>query len=363
MSRSHPRLATLLAAIMALALMPAAVAAAGGTVVTVNQTSLGVDWFQATLATGTGGFEAGPATPPLGDGSYGMRALTANDKVTLVTDAWLGHDLAELSALDYWTYRDATSTSPSYVAPSINIAIYTNAGGPGTGFATLVFEPLYAYGNDAIHDGVWQAWDAFAPSQTGFGGGWWTTQPVGSICKTECYVPFAAFVADAPDATIISVGVNVGRGPASFIGAVDGLSLTMDGATTTYDFELLDASKDGCKDGGWADFHDQEFRNQGDCVSWYASANGRAHRSAALAMRDAKRAERAAAKAERAAERAAKHDADRSADEPAATDDDDPTESSDDADETGKHAGTGKSADKGKSDDAGKPAGKGKPGA
>ena len=350
MSRSHPRLATLLAAIMALALMPAAVAASGGTVVTVNQTNLDVDWFQATLATGAGGFEAGPATPPLGDGSYAMRALTANDKVTLVTGAWLGHDLAELSALDYWTYRDAASTSPGYVAPSINIAIYTNAGGPNTGFATLVYEPLYAYGNDAIDDGVWQSWDAFAPSQTGFAGGWWTTQPVGSVCKTDCYVPFAAFVANAPDATIISVGVNVGRGPASFIGAVDGLSLTMDGATTTYDFEPLDASKDGCKDGGWVDFHDHAFRNQGDCVSWYASADGQAHRSAALALRDAKRAEQAAEKAERAAKRAAEHAADRAADRPAAA-------------ETGKPADKGKSAEKGKPDDAGKPADKGKPGA
>jgi hypothetical protein len=352
------RLAPLLAAAMAAAILPSVASAAGGTVVVVNPSDLGGTWFQSTLAGGAGAFEAGPGTPPLGGGSYAMRTLTPDDKVTLVTSTWTGEPLSDLTALDYSTYRDGTSTSPDFVAPSINVAIYTNAGGPGTGFATLVFEPLYSYGNDAIDDDVWQSWDAFAPTQTGFGGGWWATRSVGTICQTVCYTTFADFVANAPQATIISVGVNVGRGPASFIGAVDGLSVTMAGVTTTFDFEPLDLSKDGCKDGGWARFHDQEFRNQGDCVSWYASANGRAHKSAALAARDAKRIERAAAKAERAAERATK----RTTDQPAAAQDASdgtPAATDDDAEDKGKPADKGKGAGKGKPDGAGKPAAKG----
>jgi hypothetical protein len=272
MARLPRRLAALLIATLAVSLAPVAAAAAGGTIVTVNQTDLGQTWFEQTLVTGEGAFEVGPSSPPLGHGSYAMRAFTPDDKDTLVTNLYTGQPLGAISGLDYWTYRDASSTSPSFVAPSINIAIFTNATGPGTGFATLVYEPLYAFGNGAIHDDVWQHWDTFAPTQTGFGGGWWTTRQVGGVCAFGCYTDFATLLANAPDATIISVGVNVGRGPATFIGAVDGLSVTAEGVTSTFDFEDLSLDKDGCKDGGWMDFHASDYRNQGDCVSFYASA-------------------------------------------------------------------------------------------
>ena len=272
MSTRARRISGVIAAAMAVALMPSTVLAA--TTVRVNQTNLGVNWFLETLAGGTGSFVTGPPTPPSGSGSFSMTTLVTNvDKATLLTSDWTGRLLSDLSAIDYWTYRSSDSTSPSYVAPSINIAIYTNVSGPDTGFATLVFEPLYSYGNGAILDDVWQEWDGLEPSHTGFAGGWWATQPVGSICRVDCYRTLADFQAAAPGATILALGVNVGRGPASFIGSVDALSLTMAGQTTTYDFELLDESKDGCKNEGWKEFHDPAYRNQGDCVSFFASAN------------------------------------------------------------------------------------------
>jgi hypothetical protein len=274
MSTRARRLSGLIAAAMAAALLPATVQAAG--TVEVNQTNLGVDWLHTTLGpTGAGAFVDGPAVPPLGSGSFSMTTLVDNvDKSTLVTGEWTGRPLSELSAIEYWTYRSSASTSEPFAAPSINIAIFTNAAGQGTGFATLVFEPLYSYGNDAVDDDEWQRWDGLAPSVTGFAGGWWTTQPVGSICATTCYATLADLQAQAPAATIIAVGLNVGRGPASFIGAVDALSLTMAGEVTTYDFELLHLGKDSCKDGGWQDYNAPSltFKNQGDCVSYFASA-------------------------------------------------------------------------------------------
>jgi hypothetical protein len=274
MSTRARRLSGLIAAAMTAALLPATVQAAG--TVEVNQTNLGVDWLHTTLGpTGAGAFVDGPAAPPLGSGSFSMTTLVDNvDKSTLVTGEWTGRSLSDLSGIEYWTYRSSTSTSESFAAPSINIAIFTNAAGPNTGFATLVFEPLYSYGNDAIDDDEWQQWDGLAPSVTGFAGGWWTTQPVGSICATTCYATLADLQTQAPLATILSVGLNVGRGPASFIGAVDALSLTMAGEVTTYDFELLHPGKDSCKDGGWRDYNALPliFKNQGDCVSHFASA-------------------------------------------------------------------------------------------
>jgi hypothetical protein len=292
-TRTRQRSLVIAAAVTTM-LLPATAFAAG--TVQVNESSLGVSWVLATLGTGQGAFRAGPADPPLGTGSFEMDTFDTNvDKVTLVTSDWTGRLLSELTALDYWTYRDATSTSPSFVAPSINIAIYTNVSGPATGFATLVFEPLYSYGNGAIHDGIWQRWDTLAPSVTGFAGGWWTTRVVGSTCAFSCYATLATLQAEAPNATILWVGLNVGRGPASFIGAVDGLSLIMAGATTTYDFDQLQADKDGCKDGGWLDFHTSDYRNQGDCVSFFASARRQGPKPTETAAATEHRADRGAA--------------------------------------------------------------------
>ena len=271
MSTRARRLSGLIAAAMAVAMLPSSVLAAGN--VRVNQTNLNNNWFLETLADGTGAFVTGPATPPIGAGSFQMTTATIDGKATLLTSDWLNRPLSELSAMDYWTYRSSASTSPSYVAPSINIAIFTNVSGPGTGFATLVFEPLYSYGNSAIHDDEWQNWDTTKPSVTGFAGGWWVTRQVGTICPTACYTTLAGIQAQAPDATIIGLGVNVGRGPASFVGAVDALSLTMAGEKTTYDFEFLDEIKGNCKNDGWKEFHNPIFKNQGDCVSFFASAN------------------------------------------------------------------------------------------
>ncbi len=345
-SRSR-RLPGIITAAFLAALLPGTVLAAT-TTVAVNPSDLGSTWFLETLGTGSGAFVQGPSSPPAGVGSFAMTTLTPDDKATLVTSDWTGDPLSDLSALDYWTYRDAASTSPSFVAPSINVAIFTNATGPGTGFATLVFEPLYSYGNDAIVDGAWQQWDAFAPSQTGFAGGWWTTREVGTICASTCYADFATLLANAPDATILSVGVNVGRGPATFVGAVDALSLTMAGDTTTYDFEPLDADKEACKDGGWQDFHGElTFKNQGDCVSYFASAKrqGPKDDAAKSAARAAAKADRAAARTARAAAKAASGSTDVTT-----TNESPKTAKADKADNGKDKSDRGKSADKGKSD-------------
>ena len=347
MSSRSRRLPGIITAAFLAALLPGTVLAAT-TTVQVNPTDLGTTWFLETLRTGSGSFVVGPSSPPAGVGSFEMTTDTDNDKATLVTTDWTGRPLSDLVALDYWTYRDASSTSPSFVAPSINVAIFTNATGPGSGFATLVFEPLYAYGNDAIHDAVWQHWDAFAPTQTGFAGGWWATRDVGTVCAFTCYADFATLLANAPGATILSVGVNVGRGPSTFVGAVDALSLTMAGDTTTYDFEPLDADKEACKDGGWQNFHiTPPYRNQGDCVSSFASGKRRGLDGAASASAD-KTAAKATARADRAAAKTARIDARTTARSTSAATN---RSTSGKADKAHKSTSThGKSADKGKSD-------------
>ena len=231
----------------------------------------------------------GPDSPPFGIGSLQLTADDlSTDKVTLVTDAFDGRPIAELEALSYWTYRDGSSTSAGHVVPSINIFI-TNAGPDGeVTWAPLVWEPIYPFGAGAITDGIWQQWDTMAESETNLAGGWWSTRALGAICAFDCFVSWETVQEENPHATIIvagsgagAVGINLGRGPGgSFLGAADGLLLTMDGATTTFDFEPKALEKGECKDGGWRNLTDGEgrpFVNQGDCVSYFAS-EGRTRR-------------------------------------------------------------------------------------
>ena len=280
MPKRFQRAGALAAAAAALALLVPATMAGSTTVVQVNQTDLhsvsnpSGTWYPSTAGVGAATFVHGPAAPPLGAGSLQLQTTTPNDQIQLLGSRFTGRPLSDLTGLTYWTYRSHASTSPSYIAPAINIAIYTNASGPGTGFATLVFEPLYAYGNSAIHDDVWQRWDTFAPSQTTVAGGWWTTRQVGSCAAFTCYATLDQLKAQAPHATILGLGVDVGKGPASFIGNVDDLSVTMGDQTTTFDFELA-GGKAACKRGAWAYVASPSFRNQGGCVSYFARQQGR----------------------------------------------------------------------------------------
>lgn len=254
-----------------------------GTVVTVNEDNLGADWFiMAQRNGGSLAFVDGPATPPYGTGSLQMAAPDlGSDKIALGTTNHGGVPIAELEGLVYSTYRDASSTAPAHVVPSINIFI-TNGGPNGdVTWAPLVWEPVYAYPAAAFTAGQWNEWNTMAASQTSFGGGWWSTRTLGTIDAFADYVSWETVLEQNPHATIIaqagngSFGVNLGTGPAgTFLGNVDGLSATFNGVTTTYNFEPKTLTKDDCKDGGWESLTDAEgnpFVNQGDCVSYFAS--------------------------------------------------------------------------------------------
>jgi hypothetical protein len=87
------------------------------------------------------------------------------------------------------------------------------------------------------------------------------------VCAFTCYVSWSDIVAANPDATILGgVGVNQGSGNPGLVTDVDAFSF--DG--TTYDFENYSSptTKDDCKKGGWQDYYNPTFKNQGDCVSW-----------------------------------------------------------------------------------------------
>ena len=253
--------------------------------VTVNETSLGNGWTLYADNSASGAFVNGPATPPTGTGSFEFN-IPSNGKVTLSTKTVAGQLLSAVDAVSYSTYRVGSSTMPSNVAPALNMEICAGGvvGTTCTGYTTLVWEPVYAFGtsangNNPIVNDSWQTWDALGHTSTSYTGGWWSTRAISGVPASSSFVSLADIQTNNPNAVILSFGVNVGHGPAgTFSGNADALRLGLNGTTTVYNFEhaVTLAGKDQCKDGGWMTSTSPAFKNQGDCVSDFAS-NGKTH--------------------------------------------------------------------------------------
>jgi len=168
---------------------------------------------------------------PTGFGCNAVVMTTGNsntDHVQVLTYAKAGTSLASVTSLSYWTYRAAPADG---AAPDIALNVEVN-GPPGPGFAptctsgtcfsTLVFEPyLQGGGNAAIHDGVWQHWDAINS-----GNGMWWSSKVGQGTMYS----WAQIQSLYPGATIGGYGPNLGSYNPNTVGAADGLKFN---ATTT----------------------------------------------------------------------------------------------------------------------------------
>ena len=160
----------LAAALATSALMAFGIATAGAATTTVKVTSkdTGNNWYSAdTRPPGTGIFETGPATPPLGNGSFELSTITNPEKVQLFTDLYDGTKLADVDGIGYATYRDPASTGFIAGVAALNLRI--DLTGDGSPDAYMVFEPYQDQGNAAVSTGVWQNWDAYR----GGNAKWW----------------------------------------------------------------------------------------------------------------------------------------------------------------------------------------------
>lgn len=215
----------------------------------------GEDGELVTSTDGEGGFAEVPEVGDWGPWGYRLR-IPDGQKARVMTDLYDGMLLSDLDGVSYSTYKTGL---PGY-GPSINIMIDPEG---DDDFATLVWEANKA-GHD-IYEATWQDWD------TSDGDGWWTPsiQPFSSSTpgSNENPTDLDTLVEHFGDgSTIIGFAVNVGR-HGEMEAFVDGIGVTVDGATTVYDFEPAAPTKQDCKDGGWQELG---YRNQGECVSFFA---------------------------------------------------------------------------------------------
>jgi hypothetical protein len=247
-------------------------------------------WFNASIRNADTEFVAGPATPPLGDGS--LQVTTGADlgapvgggvggKGIFATEQFNGQKLADLTTLTYSTFQQQVAPTHPHLLPGFNVQVDTD--GNGTRNTTLVFEPVYVPAQGAVAANTWQSWDALQ------GNGWWNTAGVpGFPGGGSTFFSLATFVAAYPNATIVTwypsdngwgfnftSGQNSGGFWSNFIGNVDALTVGFGGDEITFDFEL--PTVDDCKKGG---FEGLGFSNQGQCVKHFNAhgQNGAAHR-------------------------------------------------------------------------------------
>ena len=266
-----------MAALSAATLAVATAGQAAADVVPVTPAS--TDW-SATAS--TGGFLRGGGSysiedtygAPAGFGTGSLVLSTpdadpaVSDKVTFSKLAPVGTTLAALDATDISYFTKRIAGGAQQVA-ALNIAVDSNGAAAG-GFTTLVFEPVYNTDQGPVTDGAWQRWDANDDAI------WWSSNPIPSAPNRDTFVSLDTIIASNPDAVVLTIAVNQGGGNPGLVTAVDAYSAL----GTTYDFETVSTpprSADECRDGGWqSNFAAGEFRNQGDCVSYFAS-NGRSH--------------------------------------------------------------------------------------
>lgn len=254
-----------------------AVPAMAGTSV-VDETNLDVDWFTAdTRPGGAVAFTSDHGAPTgLGTGALQLTTDATNAaKAQLLTYQFAGTALADVTDLAYWTlqHQGADVANASY---QLQVDVDGTIG-DGAGFTTLVFEPYWqnTLGDPTPIAGtdVWEAWDVHA-------GLFWSSSGVGGLTAGAGGPPLYTLgdvLEDNPGAVVVGIGVSIGTYNPDYVVATDGVTFGTDAGSTTFDFEPRPFTKSDCKDGGWeTNFDPEQFKNQGDCVSYFAS-NGKTH--------------------------------------------------------------------------------------
>jgi len=239
---------------LALALVAAAVAAT--TVVVTPANTQG--WSTADTRPGGAVNYVADATAP---GGSALQLTT--DATTAAKAQYLHAASTPLSAVSELSYS-TKQNSASFVGGDPSYQLLVDLDGTPGSFTTLVFEP---YENGVVTPGAWQSWDVDQ-------GQLWSSR---SVTTGTCSVtagaggpPFytlAGLQAACPNAVVVGFGVNVG----TFNPSYDVESDLVDFDGTVYNFQIAPTSADECKNGGWQNYSNPTFKNQGDCVSFVAT--------------------------------------------------------------------------------------------
>jgi hypothetical protein len=182
---------------------------------------------------GTYGMDPGPGTPPLGSGSAGLAVANTTQGVALGTAAYQGTRLDKITALTYSSYR--VSGGPA-LSISLGFDVDYDVTDLNNAYqGRLTFEPYYT---NSVMTGTWQTWNTLTAVGTG---NWWSSgAPGNTMCPIGNPCTWSEVLADFPNAGIRNPGgliFKAGSGWAGFQGNADALTIGVNNADTTYDFE------------------------------------------------------------------------------------------------------------------------------
>jgi hypothetical protein len=188
------------------------------------------EWQQRNLRAGS---EVGVTTDYArsGNGSISFYGTDGVSKADMEIYFSTPFALADLESASFDWYRDSSSTNPAAQSPSLRFA--TNLG------TYLIFEPVY----NGVASAPTDTWvTSFITGSTSL----WANN-TGSISvpgaggctpATQCGT-LAGWQASNPDALIVGLSTGIGSGwSGEFAGAVDNVSFTVAGQTTSYNFEV-----------------------------------------------------------------------------------------------------------------------------
>jgi hypothetical protein len=194
-------------------------------------------------------FENGPPTPPLPPGSVELAIIGANGNgaAQLRQPAYGGTLLSQITAFSYSTHVTQWTNGQ---APYLILNIDHN--NDGVQDDLLFFEPEYQNGYTMnvptqadLTLNTWQTWNALT-------GGWYSINGFAGMNPAAGVRDLATYLAVFPNSRILNSGTGLGGlrivagfgAPAwdNFIGNVDNFTIGVNGANTTYDFNLTAAS-------------------------------------------------------------------------------------------------------------------------
>ena len=234
-SPRHPRIqAAAVLTILSLAAITALapVVLAGGTTIVVT-TIPGGGWANSIDNTAGGTTQLVPFVEPdtLGNGALQLTVAANTDSAALAHPLAIAGIPASDVTASFRTFVTGDTGNPDSEPASLRFTGYQN--GLST-FTTLVVELVY---NGGVTADVWQ--DTALTDETVV---WQTTNNGDNLCQDV--VPlctFAEYKEHYQNARFIGVQVGVGSGVPAVTTWADGVSLTIDGVTETFDFDVVAA--------------------------------------------------------------------------------------------------------------------------
>ena len=184
----------------------------------------------------------GPGTPPLRSGSAEFLLDNGAEAMSLqnFNPRFVGARLDAIDELEYCTYVES---APSTQAVALQFNFDDDVTDSDTRWmGRIVFEPANNTDQQPVQQDTWQCWDALNDGDAK----WWATGSGATQVDEECpnAAPFCTLddlLAEFPDAGINSkfggILLKAGSGWSTFDGNADALTIVINGAQTTYDFE------------------------------------------------------------------------------------------------------------------------------